>query len=259
MKDQYVGDIGDFGKYGLLKAVCGYDPACPDGYWPLGVVWYRTPDGGPVGDGKFTGYLDRDDRNYRQCDPALYDALQGIVRSKQRNVRIIRERNVLSPGTTYFEEMLSFDGMPHIGAMAKKRRLAHREQWLQMALAAMTGHRVIFLDPDNGFASTSHRHHHTHGPKYVFFDELRQFVERDRTIVAYHHIDRTEDAAAQITHRTAAIQEAVGQCAVRSILYRRGTSRAYFIITNSTDVHVIDLRLNAFLDRGWRQHFELKQ
>ena len=39
MQDRYVGDIGDFGKYGLLRALCGRDLY-------LGVVWYLIPDEG---------------------------------------------------------------------------------------------------------------------------------------------------------------------------------------------------------------------
>lgn len=37
MQDRYVGDIGDFGKYGLLRALCAHDLS-------LGVVWYLVPD-----------------------------------------------------------------------------------------------------------------------------------------------------------------------------------------------------------------------
>ena len=48
MQNQYVGDIGDFGKYGLLRAISG-DPL------RLGVVWYLFPDEPPKEPGKGDG------------------------------------------------------------------------------------------------------------------------------------------------------------------------------------------------------------
>ena len=49
MQDQYVGDIGDFGKYGLLRHLFGRPEgadAAPEDALRLGVVWYLFPDGG---------------------------------------------------------------------------------------------------------------------------------------------------------------------------------------------------------------------
>ena len=39
MQDCYVGDIGDFGKYGLLRSLCGGDDYGPA--LRLGVLWYK--------------------------------------------------------------------------------------------------------------------------------------------------------------------------------------------------------------------------
>ena len=47
MQDRYVGDVGDFVKYGLLRAIRGTKR--------LGVAWYLHPDAGPAGDGKAHG------------------------------------------------------------------------------------------------------------------------------------------------------------------------------------------------------------
>ena len=50
MKDQYFGDIGDYGKYGLLRFLAKKGIK-------IGVHWYLTPSDGS-NDGKFTDYLD---------------------------------------------------------------------------------------------------------------------------------------------------------------------------------------------------------
>ena len=44
MRDEWVGDIGDLGKYGLLRVLTGY-PDAPEGErLKLGVVWYYNRD-----------------------------------------------------------------------------------------------------------------------------------------------------------------------------------------------------------------------
>ncbi len=49
MQDRYVGDVGDFGKYGLLRALSG--PFKSEAVLSLGMVWYLVPDQGNGGDG----------------------------------------------------------------------------------------------------------------------------------------------------------------------------------------------------------------
>ena len=63
MKNQYVGDIGDYGKYGLLRFLSGKGIK-------IGINWYLTENDG-TNDGKFTDYLTKkDDRLY---DDKLFD------------------------------------------------------------------------------------------------------------------------------------------------------------------------------------------
>lgn len=57
MQNRYTGDVGDFGTYGLLRAL-----AAPAGARPmrLGVVWHLVPDESHNADGKHVGYLNSD-------------------------------------------------------------------------------------------------------------------------------------------------------------------------------------------------------
>ena len=52
MKNQYVGDIGDYGKYALLRTLIAKE-------YSMGVNWYLTPDDGNT-DGKYTDYLKKE-------------------------------------------------------------------------------------------------------------------------------------------------------------------------------------------------------
>lgn len=61
MQNRYAGDVGDFGKYGLLRCLCGEPPLLS-----LGVVWYLVSDEQCDQDAKHTRYLARDrERKFR--------------------------------------------------------------------------------------------------------------------------------------------------------------------------------------------------
>ena len=50
MQNRYTGDIGDFGKLGMLRALQAQDLT-------IGVNWYLAPDEDHNDDGKHTKYL----------------------------------------------------------------------------------------------------------------------------------------------------------------------------------------------------------
>lgn len=98
MQNRYVGDIGDFGKYGLLKALAGDDLT-------LGIIWYLNAHEEQNADGNFTRYLCNPAASrLRVCDAYLFDALAGVVRDNLRTVSVVRERGLL-PRATLFHEV----------------------------------------------------------------------------------------------------------------------------------------------------------
>jgi hypothetical protein len=75
MQDRYTGDIGDFGKYGLLRELSLPSDAVKGQTLRVGVVWMLVPAETGTGDGKFTAYLVPTDQNLERfmiCDPRLY-------------------------------------------------------------------------------------------------------------------------------------------------------------------------------------------
>ncbi len=95
MKNQYVGDIGDYGKYGLLRFLASHGIK-------IGVNWYLTENDGST-DGKFTTYLKNPaDRVY---DPELFDALQNIADHPDKTVKMIKQAGII-PDAEFFGEML---------------------------------------------------------------------------------------------------------------------------------------------------------
>ena len=250
MQDRYVGDIGDFGKYGLLRALCADDLS-------LGAVWYLVPNEGGDGNGTHVGYLDPTPANLRRfktCDPALYDALGEIVLNGTRSVRSISGRAILPPGTVFYEEPLSFDGTPGIGATATEARLDYRSNWVQGALEATQGCDVVFADPDNGLESGTPRHHRK-GPKFAYYDELTPYVQRGQSLVVYHHLHRSHPTREQVRERLAQIGERLRE--PFALLYKRGSPRAFFVVPSVVHTGILSERARRFMEGCWAQHFTL--
>lgn len=114
MQDRYTGDIGDFGKLGLLRQLerAGLS---------FGVNWYRTPDETHNSDGLHVGYLQND--VYRSCDPQLWSALGQIVWSGRRNISALEQAGILS--ARYFSRLLDSSSGDKIARQAVPHGLAH--------------------------------------------------------------------------------------------------------------------------------------
>ena len=88
MKDQYFGDVNDYLKYGLLRALTARSRLS------LAVCWMLTPDDGRT-DGRFTEYLHQPER-WRAHDPDLYDALYDVVVVRgQRDIGAVARAGLL--------------------------------------------------------------------------------------------------------------------------------------------------------------------
>ena len=252
MQDRYVGDIGDFGKYGLLRALTEADQT-PS--LRLGVVWYLYPDESHNDDGKFTGYLCGNPRNhsrFRACDPALYDVLRHLVCNRQRNVSAVRCTGIFPSTTTYYEHPLSYPAR-----MPLPERQKARERWLDAALSTTTTSDLIFVDPDNGISQTASPWRKK-GPKYVFTDDCRRFYERGQSLIIYHHLGRQGSAEQQINHLAGVLQHCLGLTRTPwALRYHRGTARAYFVVLQENHRDTLEPRITQFLESPWNTHFQL--
>lgn len=128
MQNCYAGDIGDYVKYGLLRALThGHS---------LGVAWYLYPDE-DNNDGQHIDYLNRP-QEWRKYDCELFDTLYNIVNGEgKRRVSAIEESGIL--GTAVFSgEVLE---------PSKSREW--RLNWFKDVQAELKNCDVIFADPDN--------------------------------------------------------------------------------------------------------------
>ncbi len=101
MKNQYFGDVNDYRKYGLLRALTA------SGKISTAVCWMLTPDDSSS-DGRLIDFL-RHLSTWRHFDPELFDQLKRMVLiDGVRNVKSV-EGSGLLPSSQFFCEMLSDD------------------------------------------------------------------------------------------------------------------------------------------------------
>jgi len=164
MQDNYIGDIGDYGKYGLLREVCAADIS-------LAVNWYRVVPTklGKHDDGKYTSYLS-DSLVYREYDPALFDSLHKIVmQDQERRIERIEQENLFP--AFYFSEPLGAD----------------RKSWHNHALIKTKNAKVVFLDPDNGLETARMYQTGSATVKHVKWAELNDYYKRGQNVILYQH------------------------------------------------------------------------
>ncbi len=188
MQDKYAGDVGDFGKYGLLNEV--YKKS--DRKVRLGVNWYYViGEEKKTGDGRYTDYLcdsNKNSKNYKICFPVLYDKLKGIVKSNRRNIREIQNSSVLPKATIFHSKPL-----PYLSTNPVKRQ-EDREKWFEESLAELKMTDMVFLDPDNGVQTDRVKKTHKRARKYVFRDEIQRYYESGKSLIIYTHRDRTKES-----------------------------------------------------------------
>ena len=264
VQDRYVGDVGDFGKYGLLRSLARRDEHGPA--FRLGVLWYRfdCADRTATGDGRHVQYLcspSSHERSLRSCDPELFGMMLDIVNNRRRSIAAVETKGVLPPDTLFFSEGLSFDRTPR-----GEERCTRRHDWLRAGLERVGEAEIVFFDPDNGLEVPSRDRCSPKGPKHVYYDDLRPCWERGQSLVVYHHIGRTyggrrADAEEQTRRRCHDLRDRLPGARPVALRFRRRSPRVYFVLSQPSHAGRIDARVRAFLESPWGQgnppHFEL--
>lgn len=166
MKDQYVGDVNDYLKYALLRAVVASDE--------LVVAWMLTASDGRM-DGQRLGYLNQP-AVFRHLDPTLFDQLGSLVRSNRRTVAAVEASGVLE-NATYLSDVLEDD-------------LGSRESYFESLRSLAQGRRMVFFDPDNGLEVLSVARGRRSSSKYLYWLEAATMFREGHSLVIYQHFPR---------------------------------------------------------------------
>jgi len=231
MQDRYTGDIGDFAKFGLLRALSRGRK--------LGIAWYLFPDESHNDDGKHIPYLDEPDK-WRHLDPELFDGLRVIVRSGQRNVQLIEESGLLA-NAVFSSALLQFEGAPD-------GRGRQRADWFRQSLIDLAGCDLVFADPDNGLCEDN-----------TFDIENRKkwkslplseahVLSAGRVGILYHHNTRRRGGhREEICHWL----DLLGRNAI-ALRWRTISPRTFFILNPTIEIRS---RVDRFL-ADWLPHCE---
>ena len=254
MQNRYSGDIGDYSKFVLLKKLF------PSTNYKIGLVWYLYPDESHNGDGRHTGYVHK--QEYLECDSELIAGLSNVI-SGVRSIKELERATPLPKGTVYFSDPLDFHHRFPLQTIEHKNlRHESRIQWLQSAREAVKECNVVMLDPDNGLEIKScPKINLGKSGKYAYYREVQEFFNLGTICVVYHHLNRTMSHQSQIQLRAKELKEKVsGVETVFCVRFAPYSPRAYFILSRSEELGMVQRRLEAFLGSfcgvGWDSYFK---
>ena len=164
MQDRYAGDIGDYGKIGLLKALQTQGLS-------VGVNWYRVE---PMDtEKKADGTYKQEDGKYlipeylQVCDTPLAEQLTKIAKSNNRSIKSL-ERGDFIPDARYYSEPITVAG---------------RYEWHKRALDLLRGLDIVFMDPDNGMLVKSVGKRSAKSIKYAFYEEVADYIGQKQSVL----------------------------------------------------------------------------
>ena len=267
MQNRYVGDVGDFAKYYLLRRLSSsgkFDPPLS-----LGIVWYLVPDNHDrhgQNDGRHIGYLGltRDGDNFikahettdkplRTLDPELFCKLRHLLLANTRNVAAVMKKSIFPDTTKAYDAFPGGEG---------------RAAWCNQILSdtnhhiSEANHDIIFLDPDNGISLPGYGINsrvaggQRNAVKYVLQEELTKFFNwASVALVVYHHLGRQFTHDVQVRMLVLAVTQHLGDqvLSVTAIRCNRGSGRVYLVIQKKCGrdlAPVLGDIQKAFVDHG---------
>ena len=235
MKNQYVADIGDFGKYSLLRAFA-------EAGVKIGVNWYLTEDDGST-DGKFIDYLN--DERIRYRDPEVFDVLKKISSNPNRSVYDVQDSNIIR-NAIFFDILLKPQGTP-------LKRKTQRKSWFFDSMNALSEAELIFMDPDNGLLS-SNDYSKLDAEKYVLPDEVEQYYAQGHNVVYYCHKGRRRVEAWE--EYKLIMRERIPEAKMAVLTYHKGTQRSYVFLIHEESFVRYRAIIDKFIRRWYRDFTE---
>ena len=169
MKNQFFGDIHDYRKYGLLRAILDATELS------LGVCWLLTDDD-ETGQGEDRDYLETPER-WNCFDHELYKSLRQLLKPGIQRTVVKAELWNLLPRASYYSETVP-------------RHREQRRSYLDEALKQLYGTDLLFFDPDNGIEVPSTPYGRKDSSKFVYWHEIERAYNRNHSLIIYQHFPR---------------------------------------------------------------------
>lgn len=241
MQNRYVGDVGDFGKIGMLRCIENFG-------MNIGVNWYLVENENHNQDGKHIGYLQ--DKNYFGIDEELRMALDFLIKENNRSIEQLEKLELLK-SNLYYHEIIR----PIFSSVQK-----NREEWHKNAIKCMQDCELVFLDPDNGLIPKSVSRGSIKSRKYLLPEEIIDYYTTGHSVVFYNH--RTREQIDTYLNRFSVLFESdeLKRATIFGVSFKRGTLRDYFFIVRKEHEERILGGINDLLRGNWGRHFiEIRQ
>lgn len=207
MQETWVGNVGDFGKFALLRHLI-------DGR-RLAICWYQTKrQSTGLQQEKYFGYLNRPGE-FRHLAPEVFDALKQIVAespSERGRIRAL-ETSGLVKGALF-----------HSRAVPERTSL--RDFWTRELVDSVNEADFVFLDPDNGIQGKRLT------PKHVALHEIAALRREDRVLVIGQRQAGQHSQAKFLADR----MWSIGCRRIELIRFRLVSSRLYVIADHNGSV-----------------------
>lgn len=184
MQNRYTGDIGDFGKFLLLKHLFADEP--------IATIWYLYPDESHNTDGSHT-VEEGNTTLYHHChtlDPLMSELFNALHQENLRHVELFETYPVLLNGR-YFKESIVGEGDEY------------RKDWLERSITFIQKNHssIVCLDPDNGIEPSGMvKLSLLKQGKYAAYAEIEHFFALTcvKHLVIYQHFHRQCSHEAQM-------------------------------------------------------------
>lgn len=237
MKNQYFGDVGDYGKYGLLRFLVGQGVS-------VAVNWYLTQTD-DSNDGKQISYLE--DLRFWKYDPELYQVLkESVIDKKERKVSVIEESGLI-PDAKFFHDEIE-DPYDY----SKDERDSIRSRWHMKGLEFLAGAQLVFLDPDTGFRENMPKKIND-AVKYCYAGEVSDYYKSGADVFYYCHKGRRTDD--QWEDAKMLMKKATPEAVMMGLTFHKGTQRSYIFAVHPKRADVMRRNLDAFLHTNWKDMF----
>ena len=168
MKNQYFGDINDYRKYGILRALSTSG-------LKIAVCWMLT-ENDTRSDGRRISYLQQPG-NFRSFDQDLFDTLhKAVIKKNSRTIQMIQKHRFISQAR-YLNELVS-------------DTIDHRQKYFERLSHIAQDSDLIFFDPDNGIEVKSKLKGKKDSNKYLYWDEVERFWKHGHSLLIYQHFPR---------------------------------------------------------------------
>lgn len=236
MKNQYIGDIGDYGKYGLLRFISKHGIK-------IGVNWYLSENDIIIVDGKINNYLNDDRKNGDKIyEPELFELLKQFAFKDDKNVIQLEDNNII-PNAVYYHNII-----PKVSNIVRKDRKTIRENWHKNALNTLNDVDLIFADPDNGSADDK-LCIRKNGEKYAGICELADYYKSGKDIVYYCHKARRNPDAWK--RKILELNTICAEAKIIVLTFHRGTQRSFIFGIHPEKYEKYSTLVKQFLSTNW--------